>query len=114
MDPSKAKRKLLSNRYAKTNDAKSFAKHFLPLNEDQFELENIKSQRIKETIDYIINKEAAKENSRKGMAFIIKLYNNKNFPEIHKDINKMRKDSKNLELKKRAKSPNLKNTYTQL
>ena len=112
METSKAKRRLLSNKYAKASDAKSFAKHFLPLNEDQFELENIKSQRIKETIDYIIYKEAAKENSQKGMAFIIKLYNNKNLPEIHSDINKMKLESKNLELKKRAKSPDLKDTYT--
>ena len=70
MDTSHVKRRLLRKGYTKINNAKSVAKTLFQLKEDQFELENIKSRRIKEAIDYIIYKEAAKENSQKGIAFI--------------------------------------------
>ena len=112
MDTSKAKRRLLDKGYTKINDAKLVAKTLLQLNEDQFELENIKSRKVKEAIDFIIHKEAAKENPQKGMAFIIKVCKNFKLPDIHTEINKIKLDSKNLVLKKRAKSPDLKDTYT--
>ena len=112
MDASNAKRRPLSKGYTKIKNAKSVAKTLLQLNEDQFELNYIKSRRVKEAIDYIIYKEAAKESSQKGMAFIIKVCKNIQLPEIHTEINKIKLDSKNLELKKRAKSPDLKDTYT--
>ena len=73
MDTSKVKRRFMHNRYTDVSNVKSVAKTLLQLKEDQFELENIKSHRINKAIDYIICKEAAKEDSDKGIAFIIKL-----------------------------------------
>ena len=89
-------------------EAKTFAQTLLNLNRNQFDLEYIKSEKIKQTIGKIINREAAKESQKKGMAFVIQLWEYSKFPKLKADTNCDRVEAWQTLIKRRAMSPNIK------
>ena len=67
------KRKAGKQQRINMGEIKSFAKYLLKLNENQFSLEGIKSQRVQKIISKAIQKQIVKEGASEKIAFLINI-----------------------------------------
>ena len=110
MDKSIIKRKGRKCKLANMHEIKTVAKNLLQLDEDQFELEGIRSLKTQNIINKVIDKVTTKERDS-HIAYLIEVCQGSSFPKINQENSKL-EINQNL-MKRKAVSPDARSIYSE-